>query len=144
MVLFQMMEFLKSLAGTEFVGFSNATWVLRFKECNLIVLHHTKCNSLNTSYVLAVSSPRGRPVIGIMQLVIISKRKKWVMVYLMFKYNDFKCLFHAQVFRKNKCPDYMLTLILIPAVLSRECRYDSSSWLLLSGKTLWQGFTYQD
>lgn len=44
--ILQVMEFLKSMAGMEYVGFSNATWVLCFRKFKLIVLCHVKCNFL--------------------------------------------------------------------------------------------------
>lgn len=40
----QVMEFLKKMAGTEYVSFSNATWVQWHVKHNLTVLCHMKCH----------------------------------------------------------------------------------------------------
>lgn len=73
-MLQQIMEFLKRMAGAEYVGFSNATWV--WCEANTTLLSFVKYNLIKGLLCVSVSSQRRRPATGIMQLVITSKRKR--------------------------------------------------------------------
>lgn len=92
----QMMDYLNKMAGGEYVGFSNATWVLN--TTSLFLSNYTLLE-VNLQFVIKyvpvitfsgdnkclvifkVSSQRKRPVTGTMRLAIISKRRKWVSVW---------------------------------------------------------------
>lgn len=115
-LLFQVMEFLKKMAGMENVGFSNATWVLLLKEILLPSMTVTLSVDVPTA-----SSQREKLVTGITPLVITWKRRKWVLELHIY------CLIE-QSFTGN-----ISFIIGIPAVLSWKHGDDGSSGLLLSG-----------
>lgn len=81
----QVMEFLKRMAGTEFVGFSNATWVRGFRAATAAKENlSSHIQFFQSCLVFVVFSQRERPATGIMPSVITWKRRRWVFIMVSY------------------------------------------------------------
>lgn len=129
MMLLQVMEFLKKMAGTEYVSFSNATWVQRHVKHNLAVLS-MKC----FEYQWCSCSFQSEKETGDRNYAIGYYLKEKKVIF--FWYFMFYFILISITLKVCWVEKYLISsLILIPVVFSSQCGHDGSPWLLFPGKT---------
>ncbi len=131
----QMMDYLKKMTGREYVGFSNATWVLN--TTSLFLSNYTLRGEPTVCYLICT----GDKMFWWYLKLPVRERDRWQELcdWLLSQREKSKSLFVHCHFHKHN--DRICIVFLtccsafIPVVFSHWSWHDGSPWLLLSGKS---------